>query len=95
MRLDYATLESLRRNHPTWRLLLADHAPLVASFLHRVFVLPNVRMMAQPELISKLEEELFYLRESLGDGAFPKSAAACLKKCSVCRPCATSNRMPA
>ena len=79
MSLDYTTLETLRRNHPAWRLLLADHAPLVASFLHRVFVLPNVRMMAQPELVSKLEDELFHLRESLGDGAFPKSAAAYLE----------------
>jgi Protein of unknown function (DUF3375) len=74
MSLNYATLESLRRNHPAWRLLLADHAPLVASFLHRVFVLPNVRAMAQPELVSKLEDELFHLRESLGENAFPKPA---------------------
>lgn len=79
MSLDYTTLESLRRNHPAWRLLLADHAPLVASFLHRVFVLPNVRAMAKPELVSKLEDELFHLRESLGENAFPKSAAAYLE----------------
>ena len=79
MSLDYATLESLRRKHPAWRLLLADHAPLVASFLHRVFVLPNVRAMAMPELVSKLEDELFHLRESLGENAFPKPAAAYLE----------------
>lgn len=79
MSLDYATLESLKRNHPAWRLLLADHAPLVASFLHRVFVLPNVRTMAKPELVSKLEDELFNLRESLGENAFPKPAAAYLE----------------
>ena len=79
MSLDYTTLEALRRNHPAWRLLLADHAPLVASFLHRVFVLPNVRMMSQPELISKLEDELFHLRETLGEGTFPKPAAAYLE----------------
>ena len=79
MSLDYNTLEALRLNHPAWRLLLADHAPLVVSFLHRVFVLPNVRMMAQPELVAKLEDELFHLRESLGDEAFKKSAAAYLE----------------
>lgn len=79
MGLDYTTLEALRRNHPAWRLLLADHAPLVASFLYRVFVLPNVRMMAQPELVSKLEDELFHLRELQGDGTFPKSAATYLE----------------
>jgi flagellar motility protein MotE (MotC chaperone) len=80
MSLDYATLEALKRNHPAWRLLLADHAPLVASFLYRVFVLPNVRVMAQPELTSKLEDELFHLRGSLGEGAFPKPAAAYLEE---------------
>lgn len=77
--MDYATLDALRRNHPAWRMLLADHAPLVASFLHRVFVLPNVRGMAQAELISKLEDELFHLRESQGEAAFPKSAAVYLE----------------
>ena len=46
MQLDYATLEMQRRQHPAWRLLAADSAPLVASFLHRVFVVPNVRVPA-------------------------------------------------
>jgi excisionase family DNA binding protein len=32
------------------RLLRSDHAPLVASFLHRVFVVPNVRVMAAADL---------------------------------------------
>ena len=79
MSLDYTALEALRRNHPAWLLLRADHAPLVASFLHRVFVMPNVRMMAQPELVAKLEDELFHLCESQGDSAFPKPAAAYLE----------------
>ncbi len=62
MNLDYATLDALRRNHPGWRLLLADSAPLVASFLQRVFIAPNVRVMAQADLVEKLEDELFNLR---------------------------------
>jgi hypothetical protein len=33
--LDYSTLDALRREHPAWRLLVADHAPLIASFLRR------------------------------------------------------------
>lgn len=37
IKLDYATLDALRRQHPAWRLLAAEHAPLVASFLHRAF----------------------------------------------------------
>src|SRR5690606_14085911 len=68
------TLELLRQNHPAWRLLRSDHAPLLASFLHRVFVIPNVRMMVQADLSEALEDELFHLREQLGDAAYPKTA---------------------
>ncbi len=74
MNLDYDNLERLSRNHPAWRLLRSDHAPLVASFLQRVFILPNVRTMPQADLAEALEDELFGLRERLGSGAFPKSA---------------------
>jgi hypothetical protein len=72
--LDYSTLDTLRRQHPGWRLLLADSAPLVVSFLHRSFVAPNVRVLPRAELASKLEDHLFQLRETLGDAAFPKAA---------------------
>ena len=74
MALDYVTLDTLRRHHPAWRLLLADSAPLVASFLARVFVQPNVRVMAQADLVEALEDELYALRERLGEGAFPRRA---------------------
>ena len=47
---DVTTLDTLRTHHPAWRLLRSDHAPLVASFLHRVFVAPNVRGMAAADL---------------------------------------------
>ncbi|MBC7380372.1 MAG: DUF3375 domain-containing protein [Burkholderiaceae bacterium] len=74
MSLDYATLEQMRQSHPAWRLLRSDHAALVASFLNRVFVVPNVRVLAQADLAEALEDELFGLRERLGAQAFPKSA---------------------
>ena len=74
MTLDYTTLDSLRLHNPAWRLLRSDHAPLLASFLQRVFVAPNVRVMAAADLAEALEDELFALRQSLGDKAFPKSA---------------------
>ncbi len=75
MSLDYPTLDALRRNHPAWRLLLADSAPLVASFLHQAFVLPNVRVMSQADLAEKLEDVLFDLRQTLGESAFPRAPA--------------------
>lgn len=74
MALDYATVELLRRNHPAWRLLCAHHAPLVASFLHRVFIVPNVRNLSQADLVEALEDELFALRQQLGAEAFPGTA---------------------
>ncbi|MBE03451.1 MAG: hypothetical protein CMI11_12480 [Oceanospirillales bacterium] len=74
MALDYATLALLRQNHPAWRLLRADHAPLVAGFLHRVFIAPNVRNLSQADLVEALEDELFALREQHGAEAFPRTA---------------------
>lgn len=74
MTLDYATLEHLRTRHPAWRLLRSDHAPLVASFLQRVFIAPNVRVMAAVDLAEALEDTLYALHEQLGEDAFPKSA---------------------
>lgn len=72
--IDYNTLEALRTHHPAWRLLRSDHAPLIAAFLYRVFMLPNVRVMAAADLAEALEDELYALRQQLGDNAYPKSA---------------------
>lgn len=74
MSLDYATLDLLRQSHPAWRLLNSPHAPLIASFLHRVFIAPNRRGMAQADLAEALEDELFALRERMGAESFPKPA---------------------
>jgi len=67
--LDFHTLSALRAQHPAWRLLAAEHAPLVASFLHRVFIVPNVRVMPQSSVVEALEDTLFGLRERLGEQA--------------------------
>lgn len=75
---DFATLSALRLNHPAWRLLRSEHAPLIASFLHRVFLAPNVREMTLADLAEALEDELFMLREQLGEDAFPKAAQSYL-----------------
>lgn len=74
MPLNHATLEQLLQSHPAWRLLRSDHAALVASFLHRVFVAPNVRTMAQADLCEALEDDLYALREQRGEQAFPRQA---------------------
>jgi flagellar motility protein MotE (MotC chaperone) len=72
--MEFQSLQALRRAHPAWRLLASDHAPMVAAFLHRSFIAPNVRTLPEQELTAKLEDYLFYLRAQLGDGAYPKAA---------------------
>jgi len=71
----------LRENSPAWRLLRADNAPLVLSFLHQVFVADNVRSISATELASRLEDQLYALnlRDSeRGGRRYPKSAKAYL-----------------
>ncbi|MBI3155151.1 MAG: DUF3375 domain-containing protein [Burkholderiales bacterium] len=72
--MDHPTLATLRDKHPAWRLLASPHAPLVAAFLHRVFVAPNVRTMSEADLVEALDDELFALHEQLGASAYPKRA---------------------
>jgi hypothetical protein len=69
----------LRDNSPAWRLLRADHAPLVLSFLYQVFVEQNVRSIPAAELASRLDDELYRLNERDGEPRkFPKQAKAYL-----------------
>ena len=71
----------LRDNSPAWRLLRADNAPLVLSFLHRVFVTDNVRSISAAELASRLDDELYALNQqdsARGGPRFPKPAKSYL-----------------
>jgi hypothetical protein len=72
--VDYRTLEQLRKTNPAWRLLVADNAAMIVSFLYKTFIQPNVRTMAQPELASRLADYLYGLREKLGEESFPRRA---------------------
>ena len=72
--IDLEGLSLLREQHPGWGLLRYDHAPLVVSFFHRVFIAPNVRSVGQAELIEALDDELFVYRRDLGERAPSKAA---------------------
>ncbi len=78
MDFDYSTLKALRKNHPAWRLLVADHSPLIAAFIHKTFIMPNRRRMSRADLASALEDTLFALRETEGETAFPRQAESYL-----------------
>jgi hypothetical protein len=76
--VEFDELDSLRRAHPAWRLLRADNAALVLSFLGGVFVEENVRSISAGDLTRRLDDALYALNQRLGEGTFPKSAAAYL-----------------
>lgn len=71
--LDYRTLKTLRQMHPAWRLLAADSAPFITSFLYQTFIQPNIRTLPQQELASRLQDYLYFLQEQHGGNAFSKS----------------------
>src|ERR1700678_529897 len=75
--MEFDEIAWLRANSPAWRLLRADSAPLVLSFLYGVFVEENVRSMAAAELASRLDDEL-YARNERVPHSFPKPAKAYL-----------------
>ncbi len=77
--MDHDYLLELKRSHPALRLLAADTAPLILSFLYRVFVRPNRRGIGQEELESLLDDYLFGLRRIHGDSLYPRSAAQYLE----------------
>lgn len=76
--MQYETLAAQRRTHPGWRFLAADHAPMVASFLHAAFIAPNVRAIAREQLASQLDDFRFRLHEEAGEVLLPKASTAYL-----------------
>jgi hypothetical protein len=71
--MEFDDIARLRANSRAWRLLRADNAPLVLSFLHRVFVEENVRAIPAAELASRLDDQLYALNER-EPRSFPRSA---------------------
>lgn len=75
--MEYAHLTRLKQAHPALRLLNADSAPLVVSFLHRAFIRPNARSIRQAELVEQLDDYLHQLRDRQG-ASYPRKAQAYL-----------------
>ena len=72
--LDADGLGTLRERHAAWGLLRYEHAPLMIAFFHRAFIAPNVRSIAQPDLVEALEDDLFAHRSVRGEQAAPRRA---------------------
>lgn len=76
--MEFDELTALRKNSAAWRLLRADHAPLVLAFLGRVFVGENIRSISQTDLAGRLDDELYAVNERSGETVFLKSPKAYL-----------------
>ena len=72
--MDYEYIDSLKRTHPALKLLAADNAPLIISFLFKVFIEPNTRSLGFSELQSRLADYIFALREMYGPELYPRNA---------------------
>ncbi|NTV92511.1 MAG: hypothetical protein HGA72_04305 [Chlorobiaceae bacterium] len=51
MVLYYSNLNLLRQNYPAWSRLLAWHSLMVAGFLRSLFIVPNLRILSQADLV--------------------------------------------
>ena len=76
--MHYDELVHLQVQHGAWGLLRAAHAPLVLSFLGRVFVDENAGGQPVSVLAGRLDDELYALNQRLGADAFPRTAVAYL-----------------
>jgi len=62
--MDFEALAELQRRHPAWRLLSADNAPLILSFLGTVFVDENAHSVSAADLAARLDDVLYALNEA-------------------------------
>ncbi|HYO85784.1 MAG TPA: DUF3375 domain-containing protein [Dermatophilaceae bacterium] len=79
--MDHETAAYLRARSGAWRLLRADTAPLILHVLGQIFIVDNVRTIAEPDLLARIDDLLYAANaSSAGDGepAYPRSARAYL-----------------
>jgi uncharacterized small protein (DUF1192 family) len=74
MQFDPGSLDALRAQHPSWRLLRYERAPLTIAFLHHAFIAPNARSLAEDDAIEILDNLLAGARRDAADHASSKSA---------------------
>lgn len=80
--MHFDEIAQLQARHAAWALLRSPHAPLILSFLGRVFVEdhPGANGLPAGELAGRLSDELYALNERLGEDAFPRPALAYLEE---------------
>lgn len=77
--MDFDSLVQLRDAHSGWRLLLADHAPMIVSFFHRCFIESNARALPESTLVERLDDHLHRIRQTHGEERFRRAPRDYLK----------------
>lgn len=77
--MDHDTIEALRDRHPAWRLLRAQHAALVLSFLGDVFVERNRGATPATVLVDALDQHLAALNAGADEPPYPRAPEAYLE----------------
>ena len=72
--LSFEYLSQLRKYHAAWRLLAADSAAFVASFLYKTFILNNRRSISNSDLTDELENHIYVITQKHPDQAPSKKA---------------------
>ena len=70
--MEFEAVEALRERHPAWRLLRAQNAPLILSFLGRHFVESNHGATSAPRLVEALDDHLHALDHGAEQSRFPR-----------------------
>lgn len=70
---DYAYLDHLKSTNPSVRLLSADSAPLILSFIHQIFIQGDRDSITQGEITSKLSDYLFTINSTYGENTYAQS----------------------
>jgi hypothetical protein len=85
--VDHAGIDALRNRHPAWRLLRANNASLILSFLGDFFIENNRGASAASVVAAALDDQLYLLnRDSEAEGTearFPKDPRAYLEDWSA------------
>jgi hypothetical protein len=76
--MEHDDVAALRQHSAAWRLLRADSAPLIISFLDAVFVAGGVRGIPAGELTERLDDVLYALNEGEDPPRYPRPARAYL-----------------
>lgn len=79
MDLSHDYILSLKRNHTALKVLQADNAPLILSFLHTAFVKSGARLCKASELEEQLSEFLHAIHSGFEQELYPQSASQYLK----------------